>query len=392
MKQTKIEAAFIRGGTSKAIVFNREKLPTDRSLWNEIFLAAVGSPDSYGRQLDGMGGGLSSLSKVCIVERSQHPDADVDYTFAQVLIKAAMVDYTTMCGNMTSAIGPFAVEEGLFKCDDGDVVVRIRSTNTGKIVHARFRVEDGEALVDGNLSIPGVAGTGAPVKLEFCSPGGASTGKLLPTGSVVTTLDVPGVGKIQCSMVDAANACVFVKATDVGLSGAETPEAIEKNSDVMGKLGAIRLVASVAMGISKNVDDAAKKPSIPFIGIVSEPQDSPYPEGNFIQAEQMDVTGRMLSNGQVHRALPLTCTVCLAIAAKIKGSVVHQVSRAIPEAEHSFRIGIPSGVLVVSAKVDLIDGKWHAENGSVYRTQRRMFEGSVLVRSSRIGNALAKPA
>ena len=392
MKQTKIEAAFIRGGTSKAVVFNREKLPTDRQLWNEIFLAAVGSPDSYGRQLDGMGGGLSSLSKVCIVERSQHPDADVDYTFAQVLIKAAMVDYTTMCGNMTSAIGPFAVEEGLFKCDDGDVVVRIRSTNTGKIVHARFRVEDGEALVDGNLSIPGVAGTGAPVKLEFCSPGGATTGELLPTGNVVNTLDVPGVGKIQCSMVDAANACVFVKATDVGLSGAETPEAIEKNSDVMGKLGAIRLVASVAMGISKNVDDAAKKPSIPFIGVVSEPQDSPHPEGNFIDAEQMDVTGRMLSNGQVHRALPLTCTVCLAIAAKIKGSVVHQVSRAIPEAERSFRIGIPSGVLVVSAKVNLIDGQWHAENGSVYRTQRRMFEGSVLVRSSRIGNALAKPA
>ena len=178
MKQTKIAAAFIRGGTSNAIVFNQQHLPSDRALWDEIFMAAIGSPDPYGRQLDGMGGGLSSLSKVCVVGKSKRPDADVDYTFAQVLIKEAKVDYTTMCGNMSSAIGPFAVDEGLVTVTGDEALVRIHSTNTGKIVHARFPVEDGVAVVDGELAIPGVAGTGAPVRLEFCAPGGATTGKI----------------------------------------------------------------------------------------------------------------------------------------------------------------------------------------------------------------------
>ncbi len=383
MKQTKIAAAFIRGGTSNAIVFNQRHLPSDRAVWDEIFMAAIGSPDPYGRQLDGMGGGLSSLSKVCVVGKSKRADADVDYTFAQVLIKDAKVDYTTMCGNMSSAIGPFAVDEGLVKVTGNEALVRIHSTNTGKIVHARFAVEDGVAVVDGDLAIPGVAGTGAPVRLEFCAPGGATTGKLLPTGEVVTTLDVPGVGRIQCSMVDAANACVFVKAVDVGLTGAEMPEELEQNLVVMQKLGAIRLAASVAMGISNNVEEAAKKPSVPFIGIVSAPQNTPSLSGDPIQAGQADVTGRMLSNGQVHRALPLTCTVCLAIAARIKGSVVHAVTRDTSDPESDLRIAMPSGVLTVAATVNLVDGQWHAEKGAVYRTQRRLFEGAVLVRASR---------
>ena len=383
MKQTKIAAAFIRGGTSNAIVFNQRHLPSDRAVWDEIFMAAIGSPDPYGRQLDGMGGGLSSLSKVCVVGKSKRADADVDYTFAQVLIKDAKVDYTTMCGNMSSAIGPFAVDEGLVNVTGNEALVRIHSTNTGKIVHARFPVEDGVAVVDGDLAIPGVAGTGAPVRLEFCAPGGATTGKLLPTGEVVTTLDVPGVGRIPCSMVDAANACVFVRAADVGLTGAEMPEELEQNLVVMQKLGAIRLAASVAMGISNNVEEAAKKPSVPFIGIVSAPQNTPSLSGDPIQAGQADVTGRMLSNGQVHRALPLTCTVCLAIAARIKGSVVHAVTRDTSDPQSDLRIAMPSGVLTVAATVNLVDGKWHAEKGAVYRTQRRLFEGAVLVRASR---------
>jgi 2-methylaconitate isomerase len=382
MKQTKIAAAFIRGGTSNAIVFNQQHLPSDRAIWDELFMAAIGSPDPYGRQLDGMGGGLSSLSKVCVVGRSKRADADVDYTFAQVLIKDAKVDYTTMCGNMSSAIGPFAVDEGLVKVTGREALVRIHSTNTGKIVHARFPVADGVTVVDGDLAIPGVAGTGAPVRLEFCAPGGATTGKLLPTGEVVTTLNVPGVGRIPCSMVDAANACVFVKAADVGLTGVEMPEALEQNIEIMKKLGAIRLAASVAMGISKNVEEAARKPSVPFIGIVSAPQDTPSLSGEPIKAGQADVTGRMLSNGQVHRALPLTCTVCMAIAARIKGSVVHDVARETQDAEGDLRIAMPSGVLTVAATVSLVDGKWHAEKGAVYRTQRRLFEGAVLVRAS----------
>jgi 2-methylaconitate cis-trans-isomerase PrpF len=384
MRQLKIPAAFIRGGTSNAIVFHEKDLPRDRSSWDDIFLAAIGSPDQYGRQLDGMGGGLSSLSKVCVVGRSSRADADVDYTFAQILIKDARVDYTTMCGNMSSAIGPFAVDEGLVNVTDKEALVRIHSTNTGKIVHARFPVKDGVASVEGDLAIPGVAGTAAPVKLEFREPGGATTGKLLPTGDVVTVLDVPGVGRIRCSMVDAANACVFVSAGDVGLTGNEMPEALEQNAEAMRKLGAIRLAASVAMGISRTLEEAAAKPSVPFVGFVSAPQDAPALSGDPIKAAAVDVTARMLSNGQVHRALPLTCTVCLAVASRIQGSVVHEAAREAPDAESALRIAMPSGVLTVAASVRKKDGQWHAEQGAVYRTQRRMFEGSVLVRASRV--------
>lgn len=388
MRQLKIPAAFIRGGTSNAVVFDQKHLPHERAVWDEIFLAALGSPDPYGRQLDGMGGGLSSLSKVCVVGRSSRPDADVDYTFAQVLVRDAKVDYTTMCGNMSSAIGPFAVDEGLVKANGSEALVRIHSTNTGKLIHARFPVEDGFAAVDGDLAIPGVAGTGAPVKLEFREPGGATTGKLLPTGEPVTTLDVPGVGRIRCSMIDAANACVFVDPRDIGLKGNEMPEALEQNGAAMKKLDAIRLAASVAMGISKNMDEAAGSPSVPFIGFVSPPQNSPSLSGEPTRADDVDLTARMLSNGQPHRALPLTCTLCIAVASRIEGSIVHEAARAAGGTESSVRIAMPSGVLTVGASVRRVNGAWHAEQGAVYRTQRRLFEGAVLVRSSRVPRTL----
>src|SRR6185295_4413828 len=240
MKQRKIPAVFMRGGTSNAVVFNALDLPAEREKWDEIFLAAIGSPDPYGRQLDGMGGGVSSLSKVCVIGPPSRPDADIDYTFAQIQVKEAKVDYGANCGNMSSAMGPFAVDEGLVEVSGNEALVRVHNTNTKKIIWSRFAMDEGLSAVDGDLAIPGVAGTGAPVKLEFREPGGATTGKLLPTGNVADTLDVPGVGRIRCSMVDAANACVFVKAADVGLKGTEMPETIEQNAEVMRKLGAIR--------------------------------------------------------------------------------------------------------------------------------------------------------
>src|SRR4249920_155659 len=200
MKQSKLPAVFMRGGTSKAIVFHERDLPRDRRAWDEIFLAATGSPDPYGRQLDGMGGGISSLSKVCIVGAPTRPDADIDYTFAQISVKEAKVDYGGNCGNMSSAMGPFAVDEGLVKMSGPDALVRVHNTNTKKIIWSRFPLDDGVSAVDGDMAIPGVAGTGAPVKLEFREPGGATTGKLLPTGSVADDLDVPGLGKVRVAM------------------------------------------------------------------------------------------------------------------------------------------------------------------------------------------------
>lgn len=384
MKQLKIPAVFMRGGTSNAVVFNAKDLPRDRAQWDEIFLAAIGSPDPYGRQLDGMGGGVSSLSKVCVVGPPTRRDADIDYTFAQVQVKEARVDYGANCGNMSSAMGPFAVDEGLVKASGADALVRVHNTNTKKIIWSRFALDDGQAAVDGDLAIPGVAGTGAPVKLEFREPGGATTGKLLPTGNVADTLEVPGFGKFRVSMVDAANACVFARAADLGIKGTELPDEIDANPELLKKLAAIRIAASVAMGITKTPEEAAKRATVPFVGFVSSPQEAKTLTGDRVEAAGVDLTARMMSNGQPHRALPLTCTLCLAVAARVEGTVVNEVARRAQDSEAEIRIGMPSGVLTAAASVRKLEGQWHAEQGAFYRTQRRMFDGYVYVRASRV--------
>ncbi|MGA0114321.1 MAG: 2-methylaconitate cis-trans isomerase PrpF family protein [Burkholderiales bacterium] len=389
MKQLRIPAVFMRGGTSNAVVFKQQDLPADRAQWDAIFLAAIGSPDPNGRQLDGMGGGVSSLSKVCVVGAPPRPDADIDYTFAQVQVKDAEVDYRANCGNMSSAMGPFAVDEGIVKVSGREALVRIHNTNTKKIIHALFSMDEGLAAVDGDLAIPGVSGTGSPVKLEFRDPGGATTGKLLPTGNVVDTLDVPGVGKIRASLVDAANATVWIQAGDIGLTGTELPEALEANAAAMQKLSAIRAAGSVAIGIAPSFEAALQQKSIPFIGFVSPPQDSRLLSGASIPVTEVDLTGRVISNGQPHRALPLTVTLCMGVAARIEGSLVNAVLRKGGDAEAPVRIGMPSGVLTVAATVKQRDGKWIAEQGAFYRTQRRMFEGQVLVRASRVPGLIA---
>jgi 2-methylaconitate cis-trans-isomerase PrpF len=388
VKQLKIPAVFMRGGTSNAIVFNARDLPRDRALWDEIFLAAIGSPDPYGRQLDGMGGGISSLSKVCVVGASSRSDADIDYTFAQVSVKEAKVDYSGNCGNMSSAMGPFAIDEGLVRASgSGEALVRIHNTNTRKIIWARFDLDDGLAAVDGELAIPGVAGTGAPVRLEFREPGGATTGKLLPTGRVRDVLDVPGYGTFNVSMIDAANAACFVRADELGLTGTEMPEALDANTALLEKLAAIRIAASIAMGIAATPEEAKAKKVVPFIGFVSGPQNASTLTGQPIAADEVDLTGRMISTGQPHRALPLTGSLCMAVAARLEGSVVHAVTRAVDDSEAPIRIAMPSGILTVAATVKKQDGAWVAEQGAFYRTQRRLFEGRVCVRASRVTNA-----
>ncbi len=392
MKQFKIPAVFMRGGTSNAIVFNQKDLPADRKLWDEIFLAAIGSPDPYGRQLDGMGGGISSLSKVCVVGPSSRPDADIDYTFAQVQVKEAKVDYSGNCGNMSSAMGPFAVDEGLIKAGGKEALVRVHNTNTKKVIWSRFTLDDGLSAVDGDLAIPGVAGTGAPVKLEFRDPGGATTGKLLPTGNVVDTLDVPGYGQVKASLVDAANATCFLSAADLGIKGTEMPEELDHNADLLKKLAAIRITASVAMGIARTPEEAAEKRTVPFVGFVSGPQQAVTLAGEKIEAAKVDLTARMISNGQPHRALPLTVTLCTAVAARIEGTLVHQAARASTDPAAEIRIAMPSGILTVAASVHRKDGAWHAEQGAFYRTQRRLFEGFVYVRASRVPGLLGTRA
>lgn len=369
-------AVFMRGGTSRAIMFHARNLP-DRAEWDPIFLAAMGSPDPNGRQLNGMGGGISSLSKVCILAPSDRADADVDYTFAQVQIREASVDYRSNCGNMSSAVGPFAVDEGIVRPNGDTAVVRIFNTNTRKIIRSTFPLEDGRAATDGELAIPGVAGTGAPVRLDFLAPGGATTGKLLPTGHATDRLELRGGETIEVSLVDAANACVFVRASDLGLTGRELPEELERDAALMERLQVIRRRASVAMGITKDEAEARGVAAVPIIGFVAPPMDAPTLSGEPIGADQVDLTVRFLSNGQPHRALPLTASLCTAVAANIAGTVVAEALRGGTGGQ--VRIGMPSGILTVGAEVSQEGGQWSAHSGAFYRTARRLFDGRVYV-------------
>jgi len=374
-------AVFARGGTSKALIFHRADLPADRKDWTALFLAAMGSPDGYGRQLDGMGGGVSSLSKVCIVEPSNRTDADVDYTFGQVSISGTTVDYSGNCGNMSSAIGPFAVEEGLVAVGDGPCTIRIFNTNTQRLIHATFDVLDGQAVTAGDCVIPGVEGAGAPIRLDFISPGGATTGKLLPTGNAVDLLEIPGLGRVECSLVDAANACVFVAASDLGLTGTELPDELEKRPDILEKLALIRAYGAIAMGLSKTIEEARRKPMLPFIAMVAKPCESKTLSGTVIPAASVDLTIRAISNGQPHRALPLTGSLCAAVASEIQGSLPHRLTTSRGARR---RLGMPSGVIEVAADVVRSNASWEARQGSFYRTARRMFEGAICVDETRI--------
>jgi 2-methylaconitate cis-trans-isomerase PrpF len=367
----------MRGGTSRAVMFHQRDLP-ERGKWDPIFLAAMGSPDPNGRQLNGMGGGISSLSKICILAPSDRPDADIDYTFAQVQIQQAAVGYRGNCGNMSSAVGPFAVDEGIVRPDGDTAVVRIFNTNTSKIIHSRFPLVDGRAAVDGTLEIPGVAGTGAPIRLDFLSPGGAGTGKLLPTGHPVDRLDVPGIGPVDVSMVDAANPCVFVRAQDIGLTGNELPDTLDANTVVRDRLQRIRRVAAVAMGLARDDAEAALNIGIPAIGFVAPPMPAPTLSGEVISPDQIDLTARFISNGQPHRALPLTASLCTAVAARIEGTLPFQALTQQPDG--AVRIGMPSGILTVDANVSRgADGTWTAHSGALYRTARRLFDGRIYV-------------
>ena len=373
-----LPAVFMRGGTSKAVMFHRRDLPAEREDWVPVFLAVTGSPDPNGRQLDGMGGGVSSLSKICVIGPATREDADIDYTFAQVAVKDAKVDFSGNCGNMSAAIGPFAIDEGLVTRADGEAQVRIHNTNTGKVIRATFEVQGGRAKVDGSLAIPGVAGSGAPVRLDFMDPGGATTGRLLPTGNVTDILDIPELGRIEVSMVDAANACVFVRAASLGLSGIEMPEAVEADAALLRKLAAIREHASVRMGITPDLAAARARPMVPFVGFVSGPQAAVTLGGEAIGPADADITLRMISNGQPHRALPLTASLCSAVAARIDGTVVAQGAGKAPG--DPIRIAMPSGALSVGAEVVFEGNAWRAVRGSFYRTARRLFDGRVYPR------------
>jgi 2-methylaconitate cis-trans-isomerase PrpF len=352
MSQRAIPAVFMRGGTSKALVFDRRDLPERQDDWAPIFLAAIGSPDPHGRQLDGMGGGVSSLSKVCVVGPPSRDDADVDHTFAQIGVRDRVVDYGGTCGNMSSAIGPFALDQGLVAPPAGtEAIVRIHDTNTRKIIVARFPAAQGTAAVEGSFVLDGVAGSGAPVRLDFMDPGGATTGRLLPTGNPVDALRTKDGGEVQASLIDAANPFIFVAADSLGLAGTELPDALDAAPGLLERLEQIRREGAVAMGLAP--DPAGAAASIPKIALVAAPAEAPT------------LSGR-------------TGALCLTVACRVPGSIPNHLL-APRQNDDELRLGHPSGVVNAAAEVGRRDGELHADYAAVYRTARRLFQGEVLV-------------
>lgn len=366
-QQNSLRASYYRGGTSRAVIFRSEDLPPNKSEWNSIFTGVIGSPDPNGRQLDGMGGGISSLSKICVVGPSTRADADVDYTFAAIGVKDDDVDFSSNCGNMTSAIGPFAVDSGLVKVqdDESECTVRICNTNTGKIIHSCFPVEEGQVVSRGEFEIDGVAAGAAKIRLAFVDPSGSKTGKFLPTGNIVDSFD-----GISATCIDVGNPCVFVQAADMGVEGGILPDAAEAHPNLLSRLDSIRRQAAVAMGIS--ADTTSSPGSIPKIAMVSPPHSHRLLSGQMLT--EMDLVARALSVGQPHKAVPITVAMALAAAAKVNGSVVQRNTSKTPIDPDGVTIGHSSGRLLVTATFD-DNGK--VTDAVVFRSARKLMEGTV---------------
>lgn len=372
MSQARFPATFMRGGTSRALFFRVEDLPTDPAARDRLFLAALGGPDPFGRQLDGLGGGSSSTSKVAIIGPSPGSGIDVAYTFAQVDVRNPRVDYRGNCGNISSAVGPYAIEEGLARGGR----VTFLNTNTNKRIVAEVPL-DGASMpaTAGDFVLPGVAGTGARITLDFLDPGGAATGRLLPTGNAVDRLVLDGGRSIEASLVDATNPMVFVRASDLGLTGIEDPRGLDDDRVLMARLEAIRAAGAVAMGVAATpVEATARSPAVPKIALVAPPRPFHDLAGNAIGAAQCDLVTRVVSMGVIHRAVALTAAMCLAVAARLEGTIPAEIAgQFAPGAD--VRIGHPSGVLPLAA--DVRDGR--ALSVRAYRTARRLMEGFVRV-------------
>lgn len=377
MSQIEIPCVIMRGGTSKALFFKEGDLPEDRAKCDQILLAAFGSPDT--RQIDGLGGADPLTSKCAIVGPSTRNGIDVDYTFAQVSVDRPYVDWANNCGNISSAVGLFAVEEKWVKFESGEACVRVLNTNTNKVMEICVPVEGGVPKEEGDTSIPGVPGTASAIRVGFLGAGGAVTGKLLPLGKPVEEVDIGEYGAFTLSVVDAANPLFFVPADQVGWTGSETAAEMEASQVALARLERIR--GEVAFKLGFVLDPARARlesQSIPKVAVVASPEDYVDASGNFVSSNEHDLRGRMLSMGKAHKAYALTGAICTAAAAYTEGTLVNRiVQEARGELPKTLRIGHPAGVIEVEAEV---------ENGellkaTVVRTARRLMEGMVCIPS-----------
>lgn len=385
----KIPCVYMRGGTSKALFFKKEDLPVDEQRRDKVILSAFGSPDR--RQIDGMGGANTSTSKVAVISKSSRPGIDVDYDFGQVDVMAPIVGKTMNCGNISSAVGPYAIDEGLVEAVEPMTEVSIYNTNTGKVIVAQVPVKDGRAMTEGDFAIDGVPGTGAKITLKFQSPQGAASGKLLPTGNPKDTIIVEGK-TYEYSFVDAANPVMFVHPEDFGVTGTEIPSqfnALPNCTEICRLLEIIRGTGAVMLGLAKDLEDARiNSQTLPKLAFATKPVDYTAGSGRAIKAEDVDLVGRLFSvNMKMIDAYMGTGAICTVTAANTPGTIVNEIvcgeGRKPDNHVTHVRIGHPWGIMDAYADLrDESDGTHTVLSGNLDRTARRIMEGCVYVRDN----------
>lgn len=374
-----IPCSIIRGGTSKGVFFLESVVPPEGELRDKVLLCALGSPDI--RQIDGLGGANSLTSKVCIIGPSNREDADVDYTYGQVSIEKAMIDWEGNCGNLTSAVGVFAISQNLLKPIEPMTSVRIYNTNSNKIIHATYPVKDGVVLSEGDYNIPGVPGTGAKIKVDFFDPAGSITLKLLPTGNTKDFIDLGDKGIFTVSIVDAGNPVIFLNAEDIGLTGTELPSEIDRIPGKLELLEEIRSVCAELIGIVPDRSLAlSKSPAYPKIAFVTISKDYVNTEGIIIKSEDVDLVARMVSLQKMHRAFAVTGAICTGAASKIKGTIVNDIVSNRSRHSDTLILGQPYGPMEVT--IEMEDDKIIKEG--IFRTARKILDGTVYIPYSKI--------
>jgi 2-methylaconitate isomerase len=385
--QIKIPATYMRGGTSKGVFFKLDDLPErcrePGTARDKLLLRVIGSPDPYGAQIDGMGGATSSTSKTVILSKSTRPDHDVDYRFGQVSIDKAFVDWSGNCGNLTAAVGSFAISNGLVDAaripHNGHCIVRIWQTQIQKTIIAHVPISNGAVQETGDFELDGVTFPAAEVQIEFLDPAddGDEGGAMFPTGHVVDDLDVPGIGTLKATMINAGIPTIFVNAAEIGYTGTELREAINTRPEALAKFETIRAHGALRMGLIKDLSEAAQRQHTPKVAFVAPPADYLSSSGKAIKAGEIDLNVRALSMGKLHHAMMGTAAVAIGTAAAIPGTLVNLAAGGGPR--EAVRFGHPSGTLRVGAAAEQVNGQWVVKKAIMSRSARVLMEGFVRV-------------
>jgi probable AcnD-accessory protein PrpF len=386
--QIKIPATYMRGGTSKGVFFRRQDLPETAQApgpaRDALLLRVIGSPDPYGKQIDGMGAATSSTSKTVILSKSTKPDHDVDYLFGQVSIDKAFVEWSGNCGNLSSAVGPFAISNGLVDASripkNGMATVRIWQANIGKTIIAHVPITNGAVQETGDFELDGVTFPAAEVQLEFMDPAAEEEGgggAMFPTGNLVDDLEVPGIGRLKATMINAGIPTIFVNAEAIGYTGAELQDAINSDPKALAMFETIRTFGALRMGLIKNIDEAAKRQHTPKIAFVAKPADYVSSSGKKVAAGDIDLLVRALSMGKLHHAMMGTAAVAIGAAAAIPGTLVNLAAGG--GSRNAVRFGHPSGTLRVGAEASQVNGEWSVTKAIMSRSARVLMEGWVRV-------------